>query len=183
MTRIVQLIRLLASVVILLAACTFVVLYDRVATMRYPYDHPNTVGHWKGGEFVLENRACMRIHHRAPNPRLCGAPCRAPLGDRIYLALAAVPRACRTGYFRHVGLSPRLGRPRSSNLAASEHPADRSPTVVLLDSRTCPFFSSLCPFTGISAAGGPRPGVHAGSMGQRGMLVCRPPCQARSRAS
>lgn len=57
MTRIVQLIRLLASVVILLAACTFVVLYDRVATMRYPYDHPNTVGHWKGGEFVLENRA------------------------------------------------------------------------------------------------------------------------------
>ena len=75
MTRIVQLIRLLASVVILLAACTFVVLYDRVATMRYPYDHPNTVGHWKGGEFVLE---IVRMYANS-SPRTEPTPMRRPL--------------------------------------------------------------------------------------------------------
>jgi Trk-type K+ transport system membrane component len=46
MTRSVQLIRLLASVLIAFAACYFVVQYDAFSTIRFPFDHPQADGHW-----------------------------------------------------------------------------------------------------------------------------------------
>ncbi len=69
MTRSVQLIRLLTSVLIAFAACTFVVRYDRISAERYIYDHPRADGHWEGGEFVIGSNSigvCELIRaHRA----------------------------------------------------------------------------------------------------------------------
>jgi hypothetical protein len=61
MTRSVQVVRLLAAVVIALASCSFVVSYDKLAYIRYPFDHPNADGHYEPpgqtlGGFVLESR-------------------------------------------------------------------------------------------------------------------------------
>ncbi len=57
MTRNVQLVRLLTSVVIAFAACSFVVFYDRALTIRYPFDHPNAEGsRTASGEFVISHR-------------------------------------------------------------------------------------------------------------------------------
>jgi hypothetical protein len=72
-TRGVQLIRLLAAVVIALAACSFVAIYDQASYTRYPFDHPSADGHMErpgeafgtfvlasrmsGGEFVTAHRA------------------------------------------------------------------------------------------------------------------------------
>ena len=56
MTRSDQIIRLLASVVIAIAACTFVAVYDSMSTVRYQFDHPNADGHWtEQREFVLDH--------------------------------------------------------------------------------------------------------------------------------
>jgi len=60
-TRSVQLVRLLAAVAIGLASCSFVGLYDGLAYVRYPFDHPNSDGHRERpdqafGKFVLESR-------------------------------------------------------------------------------------------------------------------------------
>jgi hypothetical protein len=57
MKRSVQLIRLVASVVLALAACFFVVVYDRTSTIRYPFDHPDADAYTtESGETVLCSR-------------------------------------------------------------------------------------------------------------------------------
>lgn len=57
MTRNVQFVRLLTSMVIAFGACAFVVFYDRASTIRYPFDHPNAEGsRTASGEFVISNR-------------------------------------------------------------------------------------------------------------------------------
>lgn len=54
MTRSVQLVRLLTSVVVGFAACYFAVLYDATSTARFPFDHPDADGYFtESGKFVL----------------------------------------------------------------------------------------------------------------------------------
>lgn len=57
MTRGVQVIRLLASVLAALAACFFVVRYDQLSLTRYSFDHPDAdMYRRESGEIVLANR-------------------------------------------------------------------------------------------------------------------------------
>jgi hypothetical protein len=57
MTRGVQVIRLAVSVIVASAACFFVVMYDQMSAIRYPFDHPDAEGyHAESGEFVSYER-------------------------------------------------------------------------------------------------------------------------------
>jgi hypothetical protein len=63
MTRAVQIVRLFTATTVMSAACFFVVQYDRLAAIRYPFDHPHADGHWippggplGNGRFVPESR-------------------------------------------------------------------------------------------------------------------------------